>query len=108
MIGRYISHVPAKHFKMQRYYGFLSNRKRGKLLPLVYEALEMEVRKKPETPGFAVLMKGFLRTDPYKCILCGGRLRFTGAEAGKPATEILSERLHGIVRKRWLRTEAPG
>uniref|UniRef100_UPI00372D294B transposase n=1 Tax=Kluyvera intermedia TaxID=61648 RepID=UPI00372D294B len=22
MIGRYISHIPAKHFKMVRYYGF--------------------------------------------------------------------------------------
>ena len=29
MLRRYISHVPAKHFKMVRYYGFLSNRKRG-------------------------------------------------------------------------------
>lgn len=29
MIGRYISHIPSRHFKMVRYYGFLSNRKRG-------------------------------------------------------------------------------
>jgi hypothetical protein len=71
MIGRYISHIPAKHFKMARYYGFLSNRKRGILLPKVYEALEMEKRKKPKQPGFAALMKEFLCTDPYKCILCG-------------------------------------
>ncbi|WGM12870.1 hypothetical protein QE197_19385 (plasmid) [Arsenophonus nasoniae] len=28
-------------------------------------------------------MKGFLRTDPYKCILCGDRLLFTGAQMGK-------------------------
>ena len=27
MIGRYISHVPEKHFKIVRYYGFLSNRR---------------------------------------------------------------------------------
>ncbi|KZQ47825.1 hypothetical protein A3N58_03305 [Klebsiella aerogenes] len=26
MIGRYISHIPAKHFKMVHYYGFLANR----------------------------------------------------------------------------------
>lgn len=93
MIGRYIIHIPEKHFKMVRYYGFLSNRKRGKLLPLVYEALEMEARKKPEKPGFAVLMKGFLGTDPYKCILCGNRLRFAGAQAGRHATELVAERL---------------
>ncbi len=60
MIGRYISHVPARHFKMVRYSGFLANRKRGSLLPKVYEALEMTPWKKPEKPGFAVLMKGFL------------------------------------------------
>lgn len=60
MIGHYISQVPEKHFKMVRYYGCLSNRKRGELLPKVYEALRMEARKKPEQPGFAALMKEFL------------------------------------------------
>lgn len=68
MIGRYINHVPAKQFKMVRYYGFLSNRKRGELLPEVYEALEMEARKKPGQPGFAALMKGFcarIRTNAF-------------------------------------------
>ena len=64
MVGCYISHIPAKHFKMARYYGFLACRKQSELLPKVYEALEMEARKKPEQPGFAALMKGFLRTDP--------------------------------------------
>ena len=108
MIGRYISHVPAKHFKMVRYYGFLSSRKRGELLPKVCEALQMEARKKPEQPGFAALMKEFLRTDPYKCILCGNRLRFTGAEAGRHATELVAERLHNIDRKRWLLAQIAG
>ncbi len=65
---------------MVRYSGFLVNRKRGLLLPKVYEALEMTPRKKSEKPGFAVLMKGFLGTDPYKCILCGDRLRFASAQ----------------------------
>ena len=93
---------------MVRYYGFLSNRKRGELLPKVYEALEMEVRKKPEQPGFAPLMKTFLRTDPYKCILCGNRLRFTGAQAGRHASELVAERLHNIDRKRWLLGQTAG
>ncbi|MFB9084896.1 transposase [Erwinia tracheiphila] len=39
MIGCYISHVPARHFKMVRYSGFLANRRRGTLLPKVWEAL---------------------------------------------------------------------
>lgn len=108
MIGRYISHIPAKHFKMVRDYGFLSNRKRGELLPKVYEALEMEERKKPEQPGFAALMKGFLRTDPYKCILCGNRLHFVSAEAGRYASELVAERLRNIDRKRWLLGQSAG
>ena len=104
MIGRYISHIPSRHFKMVRYYGFLSNRKRGTLLPKVYEALKMEEKNKPEQPGFAALLKGFLGTDPYQCILCGDRLRFAGAQRGMHATELLSERLHGMAKKRWLQT----
>jgi hypothetical protein len=72
---------------MVRDYGLLSNRKRGARLPKMYEALKMEARKKPEKPGFAVLMKGFLGTHPYKCILCGERLRFAGLrEACMPQT----------------------
>nr|WP_272899530.1 transposase [Serratia symbiotica] len=107
MFGRYFSHVPSRHFKkMVRYSGFLANRKRGTLLPLVYEALQMQARKKPEKPGFAVLMKGFLGTDPYKCILYGDRLRFAGAQAGTHATELLSERLQGMEKKRWLQMPA--
>nr|WP_249105810.1 hypothetical protein [Serratia marcescens] len=89
-----------------RYYGFLDNRKRGTLLPKVYEALEMTVREKPKRPGFAVLMKGFLGTDPYQCILCKGRLRFAGAMAGEYATKMLSDKLHRMAKKRWLQTPA--
>lgn len=89
---------------MVRYYGFLANRKRGSLLPKVYEALEMRPREKPQKPGFAVLMKGFLGTDPYLCILCKGRLRFACAMAGEHATTMLSDRLSRMAKKRWLQT----
>ncbi|WP_255211581.1 transposase [Serratia ficaria] len=85
MLQRYVSHISARHFKMVRYYGFLANRKRGTLLPKVYDTLEMTVREKPKRPGFAVLMKGFLGTDPYQCIPCKGRL-------------------HRMAKKRWLQT----
>ncbi|EKY3919916.1 hypothetical protein RCI35_003832 [Enterobacter hormaechei] len=68
----------------------------------------MEPRKKPEKPGFAALMKEFLRTDPYKCILCGNRLHFSSAQSGRHAPELVAERLHNIDRKRWLRAQAAG
>jgi len=91
---------------MVRYYGFLANRKRGTLLPKVYEALEMTPREKPQKPGFAVLMKAFLGTDPYPCILCKGRLRFAGAMVGGHATKMLSDRLYRMAKKRWLQSPA--
>lgn len=100
MLWRYISHIPSRHFKMERYYGFLANRKRGTLLPKVYEALKMAPHEKPLKPGFAVLMKAFPGTDPYQCILCKGRLRFVGAMAGEHATKMLSDRLHKMAKKR--------
>lgn len=56
MIRRYISHIPAHHFKMIRYYGFLANRKRGSLLPKVYDTLDMISPNVPEKPGFAALI----------------------------------------------------
>ncbi|BEO21291.1 hypothetical protein SMQC19_46380 (plasmid) [Serratia marcescens] len=104
MLQRYVSHIPARHFKMVRYYDFLANRKRGSLLPKVYDALAMMVREKPKRPGFAVLMKGFLGTDPYQYILCKGRLRFAGAVAGEHATKMLSDRRYRMAKKRWLQT----
>lgn len=107
MLWRYVSHIPAHHFKMVRYYDFLANRKRGSLLPKVYEALlEVTPREKPQKPGFAVLMKAFLGTDPFQCILCKGRLRFAGAMAGEHATKMLSDRLYRMAKKRWLQAPA--
>ncbi|WP_269154114.1 transposase [Serratia bockelmannii] len=38
MLQRYVSHIPARHFKMVRYYDFLANRRRGSLLPKIYDA----------------------------------------------------------------------
>lgn len=106
MLQRYISHIPARHFEMVRYYGFFANRKRGQLLPKVYKVLSMTVRDKPKRLGFAVLMKGFLGTDPNQCILCGDRLLFAGAEVSKHATELLSVRLQRMEKKRWLQALA--
>lgn len=102
MLLRYISHVPSRHFKMVRYYGFLSNRKRGALLPKVYAALEMEVKTKLAKPGYASLMKQFTNVDPYQCVLCGSRMVFSSAEAGVRAEDLLAQRHHRLEKERWL------
>ncbi|HGM5492471.1 TPA: transposase [Serratia fonticola] len=51
MLQRYVSHIPTRHFKMVRYYGFLANRNHGTLLPKVYDALAMTAREKLQRPG---------------------------------------------------------
>lgn len=102
MLLRYISHIPCRHFKMVRYYGFLSNRKRGELLLKAYATLEMAVRTKPAKPGYAALMKQFTNVDPYQCILCGDRMVFSSAEVGLRAEVLLAQRYQQLERQRWL------
>lgn len=44
---------------------------------ILYDAaLNMKVKEKAPKAGFASLMKQFTRTDPYQCVLCGGRMMF--------------------------------
>lgn len=106
MLWRYISHIPSRHFKMVRYYGFLANRKRRTWLPKVYDALGMVVKAKPQKPGFASLMKQFTNVDPYQCVLCGNRMVFNSAEAGILAERLLDMRRQQFATERWLRQAA--
>ena len=106
MLWRYISHIPSRNFKIVRHYGFLTNRKRGILRPEVYAALDMKVKEKPPKPGFALLMKQFTRTDPYQCVLCGGRMVFNNAEARIKADRLLEMRRQEFKKQRWLRQAA--
>ncbi len=69
MILRYISHIPQHHFKMVRYYGFLFNRKRGRLLPLAYLALGEKAKKQPKLLTYAKQYKGFTGNNPYQCVV---------------------------------------
>lgn len=90
LIARILSHVPEKHFKMIRYYGFLSNRLRGRLLPIIYDKLEQEVEI-TEGPSYAAMLMGYVKVDPFKCILCGGRMIFNRFEHGAPLGKLISE-----------------
>lgn len=92
MLLRYISHIPSRHFKVVRYYGFLANRKRGELFPKFYTALGIEMKAKPQKPGLASLMKKFTNVDPYQCVLCVSRMVFKSAEAGIRAEELMARR----------------
>jgi len=82
-ISRFIQHIPDTGFRIIRYYGFLANRVRGKLLPKVYDLLKQENNKPSPTPSHAELIKQNFNFDPLTCILCGKPLILSYVNFGK-------------------------
>ena len=70
-IARLICHIPDKNFRNIRYYGFLSNRLRGKLLPIVYKLLNSKnlITTKVYIPWRNMIQDSF-KYDPLKCPIC--------------------------------------
>jgi hypothetical protein len=64
------------------------------------------MKKKPQKPGFASLMKQFTHVDPYQCVLCGSRVVFNSAESDIRAEELLARRRQEFKTERWLRQAA--
>ncbi|MFA0322765.1 transposase, partial [Vibrio sp. 10N.222.55.A3] len=93
LIERMLEHIPDKHFKMIRYFGFLSNRRRGEMLPRVYDALGVAPEESPEMPGYAAMLKGYVKVDPFECILCGHRMNFLRFRAGETLSELVNRTL---------------
>ncbi|SOS30607.1 Transposase for insertion sequence element IS801 (plasmid) [Pseudomonas syringae pv. avii] len=58
MLRRVVQHIPEKHFRMIRYFGFLANRVCGQYLPKVYEALKMATPG-PEQGSLRLQIVGF-------------------------------------------------
>lgn len=70
-MARLISHLPDKNFRNIRYYGFLANRVRGRLLPIVYDLLNMKrVTKTKVYIPWREMIKSTFRYDPLKCPFC--------------------------------------
>ncbi|MDR4499811.1 MAG: IS91 family transposase [Candidatus Scalindua sp.] len=70
-IARLICHIPDKNFRNIRYYGFLSNRLRGKLLPVVYKLLNMKnVITKKVYLSWRDMIRDSYKYDPMRCPLC--------------------------------------
>jgi hypothetical protein len=76
-VKRLVSHIHETGFRCIRYYGFLANRIRGKLLPTVHNLLKTEWEKISEAAKKAtkicwryMILKTFNR-DPLKCENCG-------------------------------------
>lgn len=70
-ISRLISHIPDKNFRNIRYYGFLANRVRGTLLPMVYNLLDMKQILYAKVYGtWRDMIKDSFKYDPLKCPFC--------------------------------------
>ncbi len=91
MLRRVIQHIPEKHFRMIRYFGFLANRVCGQQLPRVYEALQMAAPEKAKKLYFAQMSKAFLNRDPFSCVLCGGRLVYSRALSGLRVAQLMAK-----------------
>lgn len=85
-----IKHIPEKHFRMVRYFGFLANRVVGKLLLLVRKALDQDEVKKVAPMTFTTLSKGLLNTDPFACLLCGSRMAYSRALSAVPLEKLIA------------------
>ena len=95
MALRVLSHLPEKHFRMVRYYGFLSNKLRGEYLAKIHELLAQEIKAVPAI-SFAAMMKQMLNVDPFECILCGSRMKFARMTLGLMLAERVLH-LHTLV-----------
>ena len=69
-IGRLVTHIADQHFRTIRYYGFLSNRLSGTLMPIVYSLLgQSPPKKKIYLPWLKMLWEHF-RYNPLICPHC--------------------------------------
>ena len=84
-IQKFIDHIPDVGFRMIRYYGFLSNRLRSKLLPKIHHLLGQTIKYENlvNQPTYAQLIFKDFGVNPLDCILCGAELRLSGTVFGK-------------------------
>lgn len=83
-IARFVQHIPDLNFRMIRYYGFLANRVRGKLLPIVYQHIGQNKNEKTSLPPtYAELIQKNFGFNPLSCIVCGQPLVLSGIHFGK-------------------------
>lgn len=101
LILRLIKPIPEKHLRMIRYFDFLANRVVGMLLQKVKKALVQEEEKPVKVVTFSSLSQALLNTDPFKCILCGGKMVYQRALAGVATKDLVANAVE-IARMRYV------
>ena len=99
-IRRFTQHIPKKHFRMIRYYGFLANRVRGEKLLLVRALLGQEPNPKPYNMKYAELMQKTLGINPKECILCESEMTIKYRRIGANAAFFYEHHEALALRKR--------
>lgn len=89
-IRRWIQHIPDKHFRMIRYYGFLANCKRGIWLTKVNALLGRANHAAPIILNFATLMAQTFSFNPLTCIICQSPMRLASTCYGVSHAKLMT------------------
>lgn len=81
-IGLFVQHIPDEGFRMIRYYGFLANRLRGTLLPMIHQLIGQQTKCNNSEPTYANLIEKSFGFNPLTCILCGKKLVLSAVRFG--------------------------
>lgn len=98
-LDRFTQHIPPKGFRLIRYFGFLANCIRGKLLPKIYKIFEQDPSPIKKTKWAELYKKSFV-VDPLECIICGSRLVLTTTIIGLSSKEFMNHHEKLAKRKR--------
>lgn len=88
-LSRFTKHVPEKHARLIRYAGFLANRCRGKLIPIVKELVGDHRDIPAKHISWRTLYRKTFGANPLKCILCDSMLKLSHISIGLSTPELL-------------------
>lgn len=92
-IALLISHIHDKGFRAVRYYGFLANRNRKNLLPIVFAVLGLYYDKLfPKLKWRALIINSF-NDDPLACYQCKETMLFAGTYLPPPEKNFRIKKL---------------
>lgn len=87
-IKRLISHIPDKYFRLIRYYNWLSNRTRGRVLPIVHRLLNQTITHSQPLRWRQLYFNTF-NIDPITCDRCGDLLQLTNIVFSTSSMKLL-------------------
>ena len=90
-IGRLVTHIHDKYFRSIRYYGWLSNRTRGTLLPIVYQLIHCVIPTHTDIQTWRAMILAEFGVDPLQCPKCTGVLSLTGYHFPEKAGALLEQ-----------------